>query len=401
MNGVARATVSYHDAKQRFNFLLRTTSAGIFLEGLEYPSVRSGFAEPEILFGVGGPGQTWVSPHLNVTLVADNETVWTPMGVFLQVRRYDIVIEGAAQIWYLAPDVGFVQLGDAVGLALSKLTLKPDVSRTATISATCPAIGITANPLVDGDFSSGGKESALRQTTDMGANFSTVSATWAELERQSGVYDLSSIENEIQWADRYNLKTVLVIKTIDSSLRTIPDDLKGLSWNDPRLIGRWQALVRKVVSPLNSHVAWIDFGNEVDLYLTANPGEIQPFSEFVSAAQAITSVVNPSLSTGLTFAFDSWHSNDFVFRKLQPLLQHISFTYYALNTFGSAFTHRDSAHVAFDVADMIHAAGGKPLILTEVGDSSSTDVGSSNDLQMRIPGEGERDSGMMPNAIPG
>jgi hypothetical protein len=62
-------------------------------------------------------------------------------------------------------------------------------------------------------------------------------------------------------------------------------------------------------------------------------------------------------------------------------MQHITFTYYDSNSASSTAMQRDPSDVPFDLADMIGAAAGKPLVLTEVGYSSATNIGSSLAMQ--------------------
>ena len=347
------------------------------LEGIEYPSGRNGYPDPVTLFGLGNAGQTWTSPYVVAKLVSNNNTITTPSGTYRNAVRYDLTFGSSVQTWYLVPGTGFVQFGAGTGLALSKVTLNVPPASPAPTSGTCPNVGITANPPANGNFSTTGLEAALQTAIGAGSNFMTIETSWSTLEPSPGTYDLSSISSQIAWAAKYKQNAVLLIKTIDTMSRAVPSDLYNLSWNDALMISRWQGLLKAVLPALNSNIKWIELGNEVNTYLTAYPAEISTYSAFIQSGQGIITAIKPSISTGVVYAFDSWHLNDTVFRTLNPLMQHVAFTYYDANAAVATAVQRSPADIPFDFADMVAAAASKPLILTEVGYASSTAINSS------------------------
>lgn len=381
VNGTERATIAFANPWMPFSFLVRNTSAGILLEGIVYASGRNGYPDPVVMFGQGTPGQTWTSPYLNATLVSNNNTIVTPMGTYSNVVRYDLTFGGSVETWYLAPNVGFVQFGVGTGLQLSKLTLNQVPTPGTPTSGPCPNAGISANPVATGDFSTAGKQAALVSAIAAGSNFVTIETSWGQLEPTPGQYDLSSISSQLAWSAQYNQNTVLTIKTIDTTATAIPPDLAGLAWNNPQVLSRWQGVLKAVLASLNPRIKWINLGNEVDPYLTAYPAQLAPFAAFVQAGQATIAAANPSILTGVVFAFDSYHLNNSVFLALNAQMQQISFTYYDTNSADATAVQRSPSDIPFDLADMVTAAGGKPLVLTEVGYSSSTAIGSSTAMQ--------------------
>lgn len=380
VSATTRAMVQFNNPWMAYGMLLRSTSEGILLEGIAYPMARYGYPDPVMLFGNGSNGQSWSSPYLTAKLVSSNNTITTPAGTYQNVRRYDITFGTNVQTWYLAPNVGFVQFGTAGAFLLSKQTLNPTPAPVTPAASACPQVGLDANPPANGDFSAAGKERALEQAIAAGARFMTVDTSWQQLEPSPYKYDFSSIVDEVGWAQKNNINAALTIKTIDTNSVTIPADLGGKAWNDPALLLRWKGLLSALAGQLNSNIKWVNLGNEVDVYLDNNPSALAPYYAFLQAGEEQLARVSPEASAGVVFSFDSYHLTDFVFRVLSPLNQHVSFTYYDGNPLAGV-AQRSPSDAAFDVADMVAAAGGRPLVLTEVGYSSSSLLGSSQQLQ--------------------
>jgi hypothetical protein len=379
VDGVERATVQVDNPWLAYAMLLRSTAQGILLEGIAFHTGRYGYPNPVVMFGEGAVGQTWSSPFLNSTLVSSSY-IKTPLGSYQNVLRYDIAFGSTLQTWFLAPDVGFVQFGTTFPLLLTSQTLYPLPAQATPSSASCPLVGLQANPPANGDFSPGGKEQALRTAIGTGANFMTISTSWQDLEPHPGVYDFSSISDQLSWAQQYQIETALILKTIDTDSTPIPVDLQARPWNDPILISRWNKFLIALANQLNSYIRWVDLGNEVDTYLGNNPAQLTGYYQFLQAGVSQLHYIQPRVSTGVVFSFDSYHLIDGVFRVLSPLCSHISFTYYDGNPLAGV-SQRSPADVAFDLGDMISAANGRPLVLTEVGYSSSTAISSSQQLQ--------------------
>lgn len=381
VNGVPRATLRFENPWFSYGLIVRETADGVLLEGVQYDTGLNGYPEPVVLFGNGQNGQTWSSAPVTSTLASANNTIVTSAGTFRNVSRFDVMFSGDTQTWYLAPSVGFVQFGTGAGLRLSSFTLNAAGDAATTADADCPKVGITANPRATDEFSAAGKEQAFRAAVDGGSNFMTIAATWSDLEPSPGVYDFSSVAQQLALAGKYGVDAVFTIKTIDTLARPVPSDLASLNWDDPVLLSRWTDFLRALVPALNEKVRFLNLGNEVDTYLAANPGETEAFVRFVDAGTAVLTDAAPDVATGVVFGFDSWRISDSVFRRLYPGVNQVSFTYYDANSQIPGTIQRGAADVPFDFADMLNAAGSKPLVLTETGYTSSADVGGGVDRQ--------------------
>lgn len=379
VDGIERATVQVDNPWLPYAMLLRSTSQGILLEGIAFQAGRYGYPDPVVMFGEGAVGQTWSSPFLNSRLVSSS-SITTPLGSYQNVLRYDIAFGSSLQTWFLAPNVGFVQFGTTFPLLLTSQTLNPLPVPATPLSASCPLVGLEANPPANGDFSSAGKEQALRTAISAGANFMTISTSWQDLEPYPGFYDFSSISDQLWWAQQYKIETAFILKTIDTGSTPIPVDLQARPWNDPVLLSRWNRFLSALANQLNNQIKWVDLGNEVDTYLGNNPAQLTGYYQFLQAGVSQLHSLQPVVSTGVVFSFDSYHLLDGVFRVLSPLCSHTSFTYYDGNPL-AGISQRSPSDVAFDLGDMIAAANGRPLVLTETGYSSGIAVFSSQELQ--------------------
>jgi hypothetical protein len=171
------------------------------------------------------------------------------------------------------------------------------------------------------------------------------------------------------------LSVALTLRTIDSNQVALPADLQGRAFNDPAVISRFQALLTALAPKLNT-VKWVNLANEVDLYFTQKeniltaPAFLQLFSAGASALKAAI----PGVSIGMVFSYSGyWYTNQ-TFSLLNAACDHIAFSYYPIRT---DFTVRDASIVSSDFAEMVWAAGSKPLIFTELGYPSSPVIGSS------------------------
>lgn len=366
-----------------------TTGNGIELEGIELSMVRYRFADPGTLFPTPqNQGQTFSTAATSVTVLAMNKTVNTPAGVFTGVVDYRVTFnDGSVQQWSLAPNVGFIQFGTGTGaFVLSSYSAKPYSGQANALLTTrsCPMVGTDANPAANGDFSAKGKDAAQSFAYTNGARFMHISTGWAALEPQPGVFNFQEITDGVARAKTYNITAAVTIKTIDTAGTSMPTDLAGKAWNDPLVLSRFRALLSALIPLLGSTTKYLNLGNEVDVWLNTKSDSLGPFLQFYQEGATLAHSLRTDLSTGVVFAGDSYRINDFVYRVISPYMQHIAFTYYATRSAVSATSpamHRDPAEVPFDLAEFAAAAQSKSLILTELGYSSSSVIGSSPAMQ--------------------
>ncbi len=388
VQGVKRATLQIASPWVGYGFLVRSTDAGMMLEGINFGSGVTKFPEPDPLFPTGTAGQVFQGYITRVTILSAGVTVSTPWGPVSGATAYSVQFNGGdPMVWYVKPGQGIVQFGEGVyAFKLESQTIVPETvvpPPPPPVMRACPLIGIEPNPLAYSDFSYSAREAAMQTAVQRGKNFTVVSASWATLEPMAGNYDFTLLRETLDRAARYNLPVALTLKTIDTSVLSIPSDLKGLAWTSSTLQSRFNSLLQALVPILGSSVKWLHIGNEVDVYLTQHPAEVAGYLSFFNTGAAQAKSLRPDLAVGIVFAYDTYRQTNSVFRDLEGGLTHIGFTYYAVKTptAASPGMQRDPSNAAADLADMMNAARGRSLILTEAGYSSSTAAGSSLQLQ--------------------
>jgi len=350
-----------------YSLLLSQNNKGLSFEGYKFNGVTKWNDSPVPMFRLDASiGQSWSTPLGQVTLKSTSGTVQGNGRTFTGVYLFDL--GSPAQTWGIAPGFGVVYFGVA-GLefkwssGVSNASVIPTLDRS---NRTCPVAGIASVP-EDATISDAQREGALQLGMNLGSKNIVVSAPWSELEPARGVYNLTRIDKELKLAAKYNLSTVFTLRVPQTVAPALPSYLSGLPLNNTQVLARMDALLTRLIPLLNSSVKWINIGYEVDAYLNINPNGGAAFQTLYNAARAKIKAAKPGLSVGIVFNFDATRSQDLVYRALQPSLDHVSFTYYAIT---GDFQQRDMNSPTFDIPLMVSYAGGKPILLVELGYSS-------------------------------
>lgn len=226
-------------------------------------------------------------------------------------------------------------------------------------AAADPIFSIDITTAENGDFGS-----AVADIRSVGAEATSLSLFWDELEPRPGVYDPQNDWPAI--ANTYDpglgLSLTLTFSIIDTVADRRPDDLKGRPWDDPEVIARLSAHIGAVLARMpDTALTGIAIGNEVDGLLT-DQDEIAAFARLLAAARKTVQRHRPEIAVGtkLTFAGVS----DPNYRPLLAASSAAFVTYYPLN---GDFTVRGTNDVPDDVGLMRAMSGSLPLFIAEAG----------------------------------
>ena len=217
-----------------------------------------------------------------------------------------------------------------------------------------------------------------------GINIFGMSPEWNTLETNPNSYSLQdNLANPLNLLDPDKTKLnsyILVLKMIDTNIKSVPDDLENLDFDDPDMINRFSLLLDKIFSEVPSieRVSYILIGNEIDGYLSANPNQLQGFKVFyVSAIQKIHAL-NPKVKVGTIITFNSAKTNPTLFDTFKYVGDFICYTYYPTDEQNSIpWQMRPTNQVKDDIDWMVQNAAGKPIAFTEIGYTSSSENSSS------------------------
>jgi hypothetical protein len=362
--------------------LIRAAPRGIEHEGFLLGESSTHFAVPGALFLDGPKGAVWSDSVGTSVLFDDDATVATRNFTYRGVRHYVVIYSESQRLnWFLARGTGFVRFGegdDAFVLTSANVRTEPAPAASPG-NGPCALMGVDPNPPISQGISAEAHDAAIRTAVSAGSRYLDVPLYWRLVEPTPGNFDWSKLQEALYYAAIHDLAVSVTIKTANTTGRELPPDLVRLAWDDPVLLSRWTRFLTVLGQRLNSQVRWVNLANEVDFYFYERSGEVEAFRSFFRSGSEALRRVHPSASTGLVFAHDSVRYTDRVLRQLRDLGEHVAFTYYSLD----GVKARPVTEAAIDIPDMVNLAAGKPVIITEIGYSSSEAAGSSpGDQQM-------------------
>jgi hypothetical protein len=365
-----------------YTLLLDTEADGIYVDGFLEGGVTHLFpsALPYFLFNVS-IGASWTSPFGKVTLTDSDLTTTSLKGVtYKHCYRYVITqTDGSQLIWVLKPGVGFIRFGEGPSeYTVVSYSLSGDAraSQESPNYGACAMVGLSSIP-TGPSITDSNREAAILTAIQANATMLKVEATWQEVEPQPGVFDFSRIQSEMALGSKYNLPIVLTVKTIDTTLISIPADLLAEPLDSEDVITRFKAMLTALIPLLPPQVHWIHLGYELDFFLAFHPETIASFETLYSSGyQTVKSFGD--YSVGLVFQFDDTRISNSILNSLLPIVDHVSFNYYGHS---EGFSERDASVPLVDIPYMIWVANSKPIIITELGYSSSTFIKGGLDQQ--------------------
>ena len=215
---------------------------------------------------------------------------------------------------------------------------------------------------------------AFSETLSAGSSVYVLEIGWNELEPIPGVIDTAPTENFLQIIQSLGLSTYVNISIVDSGNITVPSDLadpnnplmlaNGLSWDDPAVVSRVEALVDAVAPLMQPNDGFfLGFGNEIDAYFLARPGDLPAYLSLISAARARAKAIDPALACGVSVTRGAIQSAAFT-AQVWPVCDAASYTYFPVDA-GFNVLPPTGAPGALD--DMLADAGSLPVLLQRVG----------------------------------
>ncbi len=236
-------------------------------------------------------------------------------------------------------------------------------------AATCaePLLGIAIN-----ESASGGYESAVQQARRAGAQFTTLTLFWDELE--SGGPDWPAIANAFY--PSLDMGLLVVFPVIDTVADRRPKDLRRLKWSDPGVMTRFDAFLSDALQRMpDVRLVGIAIGNEVDGVLSGRKWD--DFAVFFEHARRTAQRLRPGSPVGVTVQWSALEREARA-RALADRGDVWMVNHYPL---GRGFRMLPNSGIEDRLADMVRAARGKPVWLTETGYSSGGCNGSPEKQQ--------------------
>jgi hypothetical protein len=276
---------------------------------------------------------------------------------------------------YTAPS-----LAAPVGPVTVSVSTQVDDTKQAFASVTVrlQVLSVAASPAQNMSASE-----ALTMVRNAGARGQGVSLHWPAMEPSPGVYDFTEANqiDTIQLQGPFRIHVTLGV--INTTVRQVPADLASAAFDSPQFEARFQDMLTAFLNQFGSRIDSIAIGNEVDVYLSANPTQWSAYANFYGKVSALVRTLYPSIKVGVTATFGG--ATDPLTGPLIAGLNSVSdmfmMNYYPLN---SNFTPLDPSVVAGDFTEILAASPDKPILLQEVGFPTSTNLGSSEQLQAQF-----------------
>ena len=175
--------------------------------------------------------------------------------------------------------------------------------------------------------------------------------------------------------------------TVHMDQKHVPKYLAGKRLNDPEFLDRWEAFLRAFLAQYGDVVDYLNLGNEVGSYFGGHMDEWPDFVEFVKRARKVVREVKPSIEIGVVLA-----SNDSAafWPDIEPFCDYSATTYYTpCSAFSKSPTSEalEPSHAKYFAKSLdgaIRNAGGKPLLITEIGCATHEQIDSSPELQVKF-----------------
>lgn len=240
-------------------------------------------------------------------------------------------------------------------------------------------LSISASPRYDPPPTITDIFAGLALAADAGVSGDFHSDPWSGLEPSQGDYALTDVENYLSFINgAYDYTLLLGIQALNTATKETPAELLDVPFDDPRMIAAFTALFDALRPSLTENVRYLSIGNEVDVYLAAHPEEWGEYNVFFDAAAAYIRESAPWMQVGVTFTFGGALAHPEAFAQLNEIADIVILTYYP---FADAFRFDDPAAPLTDFPRMIELAGGRPLVLQEVGYPSAELIGSAPQMQ--------------------
>jgi len=203
--------------------------------------------------------------------------------------------------------------------------------------------------------------------------------SWGDLEPSPGRFDLDDLTQTVDYlGEKRGLSMLLTLHVINTSAKETPADLRSEPFDSPRMKRRFHALLDALLPHLNRHVLYLSVGNEVDEYLSRSHGWAA-YQDFYEDAVAYVHSRAPGLKVGVTSTFaGAKFKCPREVAALNAASDVFVLTYYAVD---ERFLAKSSRSPLDDLPLAVSLAGGRPLILQEVGYPSSAAAGSSERRQ--------------------
>ncbi|MDH3691154.1 MAG: hypothetical protein OEU36_17055 [Gammaproteobacteria bacterium] len=203
---------------------------------------------------------------------------------------------------------------------------------------------------------------AITKSSNAGCTGGVLSHSWPSLEPSEGQFTL----DELKGAATLNEGRVLFlgVQVLNTTSKDLPTDLESMSLDDPELIRRFKVLLDGLSPLLQSKVLYLSIGNEVDIYLSFHPAELEPFKRFLEEGRTYAKKIASHLIVGTTVTDNGLLEPKF--RDLTASMDAHFLTYYH-GQHGTEGVFKNSEDAKEDLLNLVNGLDSRPLVIQEIG----------------------------------
>ncbi|MCB1839555.1 MAG: glycosyl hydrolase 53 family protein [Alphaproteobacteria bacterium] len=220
---------------------------------------------------------------------------------------------------------------------------------------------------------------AVKDTAAMGANATLLAPNWREMEPQPSSFDFDKpIGGALYSISEGMSQLYLNLQIINTIKRELPPDLSLSRWDDPKLLERFEALIKALKDQKQLAPLCVSIGNEVDVYFESHPDELEPYLSFLTSARRVIRKYFGNIPVGVTVTFEGTLKDRLqIIQKLAEKSDILYFTYYPVIDFKIL----DFKDIPKHLEKMKSLAGDKKIVIQEIGFPSGTLIGSGKEKQ--------------------
>ena len=269
---------------------------------------------------------------------------------------------------------------------------------TKTLCALAAVVGLALAqaraapvPIGVGGLPHAGNQEEEQLAKELGLNFVIETSLWDE--PKEGDYPWTDSPDDPFGSRLKKLKEqgysiCVTLKNIDDDKKHMPLYLEGRPLDDVQVLTRWVAFLKGFLGQYGDAIDYLNLGQKVNGYFPKHDTEWQAFLKFVAVGAQVVRKERPKISVGVVLKDTDEPAKHW--RDLAPACTHLALAYTApcsalkRQPTSDALDPRQPLFFARVLEAMMRQAGGRKLLLTEVGCASHTSLDSSPEIQAQF-----------------
>ena len=226
------------------------------------------------------------------------------------------------------------------------------------------------------------------EALESGMSTGRIQIDWSELEPRAKNYNKKALENKLAEMQKQNLQSFLLISAYDSNGPELPEDLKGMKFDNPTLIKRYNELMDWVIPMLVKYDGYlISVSNEPGNDFVKFPDLHDEILTFLKKVKAHIHTINENVAATITMAESNLNTGKTGMKQIIAETDVACWNFYGSQSVSDTpyFAAQSESQIREDVRQMLSSSGNKDIVIQELGMwSGSNRLNSSEKIQKRF-----------------